>query len=241
MRPLPLTVFLRSFFLDASWHAERMQGLGFAHALVPALGRAADRAAAVRRHAVAFGTNLFMAPALLGAVARLESEERGAEAARVRDLLAAPLSGAGDLFFWGALRPAALSCAVVALCAGWPRLALILPLALFALPGLVWRWRLWRRGSEAGGELPREVLRVVPPRAWSRALRLVAMLVAGILLGWCLQAGWKRQGMALFDVGLALVVGYHAERRLVSPGVAFLLLVALGVLTRRAIPFALPW
>jgi hypothetical protein len=51
----------------------------------------------------------------------------------------------------------------------------------------------------------------------------------------------RREGLAVFDVGLALLVGYHASRRLVSPGVAFLFLVVLGVLARRADLLVLPW
>jgi len=241
MRRLPAVSFLRIAILDASWHAAHMQGIGFAHALAPALGRTKDQAAALRRHAVCFGTNLFIAPALLSAVARLELEQRGAEAARLRELLAAPLSGAGDLFFWRALRPAVLACGVVALCTGSPLLAVLLGSLAFAVPGLIWRGRLFRLGFEMAAELPRQLQRVTPPRAWSPPLRLLSALAAGFLLGWCFQAGWRREGKAVFDMGLALLVGYHAHRRLVSPGVAFLLLVALGVLARWANLFSLPW
>jgi hypothetical protein len=90
-------------------------------------------------------------------------------------------------------------------------------------------------------ELPRQLQRLTPSGAWRPPLRFVSALAAGFLLGWCFQAGWKREGMAVFDMGLALLVGYHTQRRLVSPGVAFLILIALGMLARRANPFAFPW
>lgn len=241
MPSLPLSVFLRSFCIESSWHAQRMQALGFLYALLPALARRPQRHAALRRHAGPFATNIFVAPGLIAAVARLEGEDQGERAVHVRESLAAPLSGAGDVFYWGALRPAALVWAVVALLAGWPWLALGVACGAFAFAAVLGRWRAFRRGAAAGGELAALQRGVRPPRAWIGPLRASVALGAGVLLGWCLRSGWKGEASAVFHVGLALLLGYHARRRLLSPGIAFLVLIALGALARRVDLSAFTW
>ncbi len=241
MAALPVSLLLRSFVLESSWHGRRQQALGFLYALLPVLARVPERGAALRRHAGAFGTNIFVAPALLAAVARLEGNGEGERAVQVRETLAAPLSGAADLFYWGALRPAALGWGIVALLAGLPWLALALACGLFAIPAMLGRWSAFRAGAAAGGELMTQQVRARPPRAWSGPLRSSVALAAGVVLGCCARAGWERDATAVFHVGLALLVGYHAQRRLLSPGIAFLALIALGALARRVDLFAFTW
>ena len=209
-----------------------MQGLGWMHALLPVLRRRSDVAAALGRHMVVFGTNAFAAPALLGAVSRLEMDGQGDAGTRVRDMLAAPLSGAADLYYWGALRPAAVAVGLVLAVAGVPAAGAALLLVAFNLPAQRARWRTFALGVAAGGELLRRRDAVLPPRAWIRPLRAVAGFVAGALAAWGTATAAGRGGAVLFDVGLAILVGYHACRRHVSPGLAFLVVVALGTVLR---------
>jgi hypothetical protein len=227
--------------IESSWHARRLQALGFLQALLPALAMLPQRRAALERHVAVFGTNIFVAPALVAAVARLEREQDGERAVQVRDTLAAPLSGAADLFYWGALRPAASTCGMVALLAGSAWLAAALACGLFAVPALAGRWRAFRAGAGAGGDLVAQQARARPPRAWIGPLRAGVALGAGVILGWCARAGWERDATAVFHMGLALLVGYHARRRLLSPGIAFLVLIALGALARRVDLLAFTW
>src|SRR5581483_1504316 len=97
-----------------------MQGLGLAWALEPWLKRiyrtAAERRAALQRHAEYFNTQPYVASLIVGLVCAMEEDaaalpeaQRAAAYARIRAVksaLASSLAGAGDAFFWGALRPA---------------------------------------------------------------------------------------------------------------------------------------
>ncbi|UCE01661.1 MAG: PTS system mannose/fructose/sorbose family transporter subunit IID [Candidatus Latescibacterota bacterium] len=228
----PLAVFWRTCMLDASWHPERMQGGGYLYALLPALARAEDPAAATRHHTVTFGTNIYVAPAVIGAVAQLELQgERGA-ATRVRDWLAAPLSGAADLFYWGALRPALMASALVGVVFGSPALAVAAAWLLFNITATWGRWRCFRRGVAASARLLQERERVRPPRSWIVPLHRI-VLIAAVALPVLAIVRARFAAASLLDMGLALGVGYYAARRQVSPGIAFLVLVALGVLMQR--------
>ncbi|MBF0844148.1 PTS mannose/fructose/sorbose transporter family subunit IID, partial [Streptococcus danieliae] len=77
-------VWLRSTFLQGSWNYERMQNLGWAYSMVPAIKRLytskEDRAAALERHMEFFNTHPYVASPILGVTLALEEERaRGAE------------------------------------------------------------------------------------------------------------------------------------------------------------------
>ncbi|MFQ5601377.1 MAG: PTS system mannose/fructose/sorbose family transporter subunit IID, partial [Candidatus Krumholzibacteriia bacterium] len=185
------------------------------------------------RHAAYFNTNACIAAVLLGAVGRLELEGRVEGARRVRDLLAAPLSGAADVFFWGALRPACLTLAVAGVLAGQAGLGLVAAFLAFNVPLAVVRWRGFRRAAAAGEQLPQQLDSVRPPHSWGGRLRTFVAAVCGVLLSWSVLDAWRHELRAVFLVGATVLVGYYAGRRQVSPGIAFLLLVGLGTVVQR--------
>jgi len=229
----PLAVLARSLWLDSTWHPERMQGVGYLHALLPVLRRGSDLACGLRRHAVVFGANPYIATALIGAVSRLEMEGERDAAVRVRDQLAAPLSGAGDVFYGRTLRPAATALGLALGVAGAPGLGAGLAVLAFALPASWARGRSFQRGADAGAALLAQRDAVLPPRGWIQPLRALIAFLAGALAAWGAAKAGARGGLELFAVGLALFVGYHAARRHVSPGITFLVLVVLGTVLRR--------
>jgi mannose/fructose/N-acetylgalactosamine-specific phosphotransferase system component IID len=237
----PRAVLLRAWMLDAAWDAERMQGVGALHALLPVLRRAPDVSAAMRRHAGYFNINAWMAPTILAALAWLEHQGRGADAVRVRERLAAPLSGAGDLFVWSALRPACLGLGLALLVAGWPLWGMVAALVAYDLP-LLWLFgRGFARGAAAGDDPIRALRALQPPAAGVRLLRQAVGLLGGGLVGWsAASAAGSTPGGAL-GVGLALVLGYYAARRQVSPGIVLLILVAVISFARRIAPTGAVW
>ena len=60
----------RSFFLQGSWTYERMQNVGWAFAMIPAIKKLysskEDRAAALKRHLEFFNTHPYVASPILG-------------------------------------------------------------------------------------------------------------------------------------------------------------------------------
>ncbi len=131
-------VFLRSFLIQASWSYDRMQSLGFAYALVPALRRLYPDPAQCRvrlqLHMEYFNTQPYLASFILGTVVRIEEEraagrDREADVSVFKSSLMGPLGALGDSFFWGSLKPlAAVVSLTVFLTGAWwaPLLFLVL-------------------------------------------------------------------------------------------------------------------
>ena len=106
----------RLFLLQALWNYERMQGIGFAYALAPAVraldGDDAVAARALVPHAGYFNTHPVMASVAVGVVARqLEARAHGEPAlddeglARIKQALGASLAAVADTLFWSSVRP----------------------------------------------------------------------------------------------------------------------------------------
>jgi PTS system mannose-specific IID component len=133
-----LAVFWRALLIQASWSFERMQSLGFAYAIEPALRKLyPDRAeyeVRLRLHQEYFNTQPYLASFILGAAVRLEQDRvsgrnTAADVSGLKDALMSPLGALGDSFFWGALKPLAAVTATALLMTGssWaPLLFLVL-------------------------------------------------------------------------------------------------------------------
>jgi PTS system mannose-specific IID component len=106
-------------YLHASYNYERLQGLGFAHAMTPAIDAlyktAAERADALKRHLVFFNSEPQFGALVPAAVIAME-EERAAGVALsdeaingVKSGLMGPLAGVGDSLIQGLVTPLLLS------------------------------------------------------------------------------------------------------------------------------------
>ena len=108
-------VWWRSTCLQGSWNYERMQNLGWAYALIPAIKKLytskEDRAAALERHLEFFNTHPYVAAPIIGVTLALEEER--ANGAEIDDTaiqgvkigMMGPLAGVGDPVFWFTVRP----------------------------------------------------------------------------------------------------------------------------------------
>ncbi len=105
----------RSFFLQGSWNYERMQNVGWAFAMIPAIKKLysskEDRAAALKRHLEFFNTHPYVASPILGVEMALEEQRsNGADIddetiQGVKVGMMGPLAGVGDPIWWGTVRP----------------------------------------------------------------------------------------------------------------------------------------
>ncbi|AVH74884.1 PTS system mannose/fructose/sorbose family transporter subunit IID [Weissella koreensis] len=109
------SVALRSTILQGSWNYERMQNLGFAYSLMPAIKKLYpkkdDRAQALKRHMEFFNTHPYLASPVLGVTLALEEERANGAAiddAAIQGVkigMMGPLAGVGDPVFWFTVRP----------------------------------------------------------------------------------------------------------------------------------------
>ena len=108
-------VWWRSTFLQGSWNYERMQNLGWAYSLIPALKKLytkkEDQAAALERHLEFFNTHPYVAAPIIGVTLALEEEKANGAAiddAAIQGVkigMMGPLAGIGDPVFWFTVRP----------------------------------------------------------------------------------------------------------------------------------------
>lgn len=120
-----LSTYVRSTFLLGSFNFERMQAIGFAVSMIPAIKRfytkKEDQAAALSRHLEFFNTQPWIASPIIGVTAAMEHQKARGEDIDAADItnvkvgLMGPLAGVGDPIF-GAQR---------ALC--WPHLGHLSP------------------------------------------------------------------------------------------------------------------
>jgi hypothetical protein len=212
-----------------------MQALGVVHALAPVLARCSDAHAAAARHTAAYNANLWMAPAILAAMARLESEGRGADAVRLREIAAPPLSGLGDAVVWKALRPACVFIAVAAVLLGGATAGIVAACVIYAACAVQQVHRAAEHGAALGGDLARHIDAVRPAARAGRVARRIAATGAGALYGYGIVRAWETAPSAAFLLSAALVLGYTAARRQLSPGLVLLVLVAASAVVRRVV------
>jgi mannose/fructose/N-acetylgalactosamine-specific phosphotransferase system component IID len=183
-------VFRRALLIQASWSYERMQSLGFAFAIEPALRKIypdqAEYEDRLRIHLEYFNTQPYLASFILGAVVRME-EDRAAgrkaneEVSSLKAALTAPLGALGDTFFWGALKPFASVAAVALLMTGhgW---APILFLVFYNVWHIGLRAGMLFWGYRSGGDAMAIMARYSMMNMAKR-LKLITLSVLGGIIG----------------------------------------------------------
>lgn len=157
LRRTRLHVWLRLLLLQGSWNFERLQGLGFFYALLPALKKLYPREqvpGVAKDYIGYFNTHPYLAPLVAGAVLKLE-EERAAKCDQAvaidefKEMVAAPYAAIGDALFWGGLRPLAAGVALFFAAKGllWAPLVFLL---LYNLIPMMFRVFGFIRGYQQG-------------------------------------------------------------------------------------------
>ena len=159
-------VWWRSTFLQGSWNYERMQNLGWAYSLIPALKKLytkkEDQAAALERHLEFFNTHPYVAAPIIGVTLALEEEKaNGAEIddAAIQGVkigMMGPLAGIGDPVFWFTVRPILGALGASLALSG----NIIGPLLFFVLWNAIRMAFLWytqELGYKAGSEITKDM------------------------------------------------------------------------------------
>jgi len=184
-----LKVFLGSFFIQSSWSFEKMQSLGFAAAIAPALkeihGGKDQRVAAYKRHLEHYNAHPYMASPVLGAAINIEEQAAkgpGVDATAVskfKKMIMAPYGAIGDSFFWGSLRPMASAIGVLAtLLWGWK--GPVVFLILFNFFHLWMRWTGLRAGLRDGKNVVGSIMSLDLPH-WSVRFKYLAAAALGVV------------------------------------------------------------
>ena len=183
-------------FLHASYNFERLQGLGFAHAMKPAIEylylRRAERAAALQRHVTFFNSEPQFGAVVPAAVIALE-EQRAAGADisdeainAVKSGLMGPLAGVGDSLVQGLVTPLLLSMGISMAQRG--NLAgPILYAILISIVVLGSSYTFWSAGYRWGKAAVSHILSSGWVQALTQAASVVGMTVLGALTATVVQ------------------------------------------------------
>jgi len=218
-------VWFRLLLLQGSWNFERLQGLGFFYALLPALKKlySKDQLPNVAKEYVGyFNTHPYLAPLVAGTVLKLEEERAGGgqpgqvAIEEFKEMVAAPYAAIGDALFWGGLRPLAAGIALFFAAKGimWAPLVFLL---VYNIVPVAFRISGFMRGYQQGIHSVEFFQRRRLPD-WAIHTKETAVVVLG--------------GLSAF-----LVFQYLQQRELVSWfGLLTLLpVIMLGLLARRGI------
>jgi PTS system mannose-specific IID component len=117
-----VSIFWRSSFEQGSWNYERMQNLGFAYIMVPAIKRLydqpKDQQAVMQRHLAFFNTMPYMQSTITGVVLSMEEQRANGGLIEAEDInnvkvgMMGPLAGVGDPVWWSTIRPVLAAFAV---------------------------------------------------------------------------------------------------------------------------------
>ena len=155
--------FWRSFPLQACFCYERMQNVGFAYQMVPALKKLypdkKEASEALKRHLAIFNTTPAIVTFITGVAIAMEEKFKKAKEAgeevdeesvnAVKTALMGPLAGIGDSFFWGTFRiiGAGIGCS---LAVNGSILGAILFFLIYNIPHLLVRYQGLKIGYKSG-------------------------------------------------------------------------------------------
>ena len=155
--------FWRSFPLQGCFCYERMQNVGFAYQMLPALKElypdGEEAKAAMKRHLAIFNTTPAIVTFITGAAIAMEEKFKKAKDVgeecdeesinAVKTALMGPLAGIGDAFFWGTLRiiGAGIGCSIAA---QGSILGAILFLLIYNIPHFLVRYKGLELGYKSG-------------------------------------------------------------------------------------------
>lgn len=232
-------VFAGSLFVQSSWSFEKMQSLGFACAITPALKRIysgddAGLKAAQKRHLSIYNAHPYMGSAVLGASINLEEKARNNEcrvdaAVAFKKLVMGPYGAIGDVFFWGSLRPFASSIGVLTAVL-WGMWGPVVFLIVYNAVHLWMRWHGLKKGYELGTGVV-DYIKALELPGWSERLKLAGAATLGALFAAATSGGLVQRYLGQFDViwywaavaGVAalFLLSYLALRRGVALKVLF--------------------
>ena len=177
-------------FLHASYNYERLQGLGFAHAMRPVIDHlyssTAERAAALRRHLVFFNSEPQFGALVPAAVIAMEEERAsGADLTDeaingVKSGLMGPLAGVGDSLIQGLVTPLLLAMGIQLAQQGYLAAPLVYALLISAIV-IGTSYGFWSLGYRWGRAAVSRVLASGWVRTLSDAAAITGMTVVGAL------------------------------------------------------------
>ena len=178
------------FFNGSSQSGERMQGIAFAHSMIPVINElyknTSDKAAALKRHLMLFNVEPQIGSVIHGVVAAMEEQRANGQDIdddainTVKVALMGPLSGIGDTIVSGTIIPILLAIAIGITNASGV-LGPICYMLFYPIVTYLYSWYLFRFGYDAGVAGIQSILSGGKLHALTESLNILGLLVMGAL------------------------------------------------------------
>lgn len=228
-------IWFRLLLLQGSWNFERLQGLGFFYALLPALKKLYPRdqlGQVVKDYTGYFNTHPYLAPLVAGAVLKLEEQRAAKQQQQVaidefKEMVAAPYAAIGDALFWGGLRPLSAGIALFLAAKGilWAPLVFLL---LYNIVPFTFRVSGFVRGYQQGIHSVEFFQRRRLPD-WAIHTKEAAVVVLGGFSAFLVFQHLQQQQMASW-LGLLTLLPVILLGLLARKGISTLLLTLLSAI-----------
>lgn len=216
-----ISIFLRTFLLQAVWNFKSLVSVGISFALVPVARRLSETQegciSILKRHLFFFNAHPFFASYALGALARLEEDHVNGvikdpeQIEKFRNAIIGPLGAVGDIYFWSTIKPAAIivgvSGALLSDSLGVQLFFIALMLLLYNIPHLQIRISGIWKGYTAGYN----VYKSIKIERFTKVRTIYLLLGAGvmgvIISGMFIKTGFNDYKSAIVFVSAAVGTG----------------------------------
>jgi mannose PTS system EIID component len=214
-------IFLRSFYIQATWNNQRMINLGFCYSIMPILKKlypkSPEKVEFLKRHLNFFNSHPYFASFALGATVRLEEQYSHESWPSERPIivfknrLCGPLGAIGDRLFWGTIKPlAAMIGVLVTLFFG-----ILGPVVLFFIyniPHIYLRYYGIMKGYSLGFDIVRELSKRKFEK-YTKYLQLAGLVFVGFFIGLFFIWSGKSHGFsALIIFSVSMLISYPIIR-----------------------------
>lgn len=242
-----VSIFFRSFLIQAVWNYQSMISIGFCFALVPVakklLQSKEERAKFLYRHLNFFNAHPYFSSFALGAIAKIEEEQVTqnnsdySKVDRLKNALIGPLGAIGDQVVWATLKPASILVGVIGVLIiqnfETQLIFLLGILLLYNIPHLYIRVFGMLKGYKFGINIYK-VLGVENYKKFKNIYGILGAIALGVLLSFSIfeygNASLSYAGIFLFSVFGSYVLLKYKKAFYVSIILPLILSVVIGVL-----------
>ncbi|RMF96248.1 MAG: hypothetical protein D6734_04005 [Candidatus Schekmanbacteria bacterium] len=182
-------IALRSFFVQACWNFNKMQGLGFLFMIRGTLSKIyKDKelfTKSLLKYADFFNTNPYFAPAIAGAVMKYEEElaiqgTSSFNPEAIKASLMGPFGAIGDSLFWSTLRPVISAVAIFAALANISYAPIIF-LGVYGIISIVFRFYATFIGYKYGKDIINKISRLNLYTLINRLKNIMALILGAVI------------------------------------------------------------
>ena len=242
-----VSIFFRSFFIQAVWNFKGLISTGFCYALLPAAKRLtendSDCSAFLKKHLCFFNAHPYFASYAIGAIIRLEKDFRQgkikdeAQIERFKNAMIGALGALGDQLFWAAVKPGAILLGLTGIALfediKFQLISILMTLLIYNVPHLYIRAAGLVKGYGEGYGIVKH-LKIEKFVNVKNLYLFMGATMLGIFSGYMGSMYFSQENMPIFIFGLSIFIMLILQRFKInwylSVSLPIILAILLGLL-----------